>query len=158
MLYQKVQKSAASSTYLWLIVAVFFVGMGSPYWTFVKSKMPYNHWAANDPYNHLSAFLEEHTEPGSIIGITGGGATGYFIKDRTVVNLDGLINSYDYFNLLKSNSAGEYLDEIGMDYILANPILLDQLPYNKQYDAYLKYLSDAYYGGKKLIHYQSDQP
>ena len=49
----------------------------------------------------VGPLLEEHTEPGSIIGITGGGNIGYFIHDRTVTNMDGLINSYPYFQALQ---------------------------------------------------------
>ncbi len=33
-----------------------------------------------------------YTEPGSLIGSTGGGVLGYFTQGRTIVNLDGLIN------------------------------------------------------------------
>jgi hypothetical protein len=46
--------------------------------------MHYNRWEATDPSNDLAEFLEEHTEPGSVIGMTGGGNAGYFINDRTV--------------------------------------------------------------------------
>ncbi len=75
-------------------------------------------------------FVEEHTEPGDIIGMTGGGVIAYFIKDRTIVNLDGLINSSEYFEQLKTAQAYQYLDAIGMDYVYAaEPMILESDPY-----------------------------
>jgi hypothetical protein len=64
-----------------------------------------------------------------------------------------LINSYEYFQLLKEREAGEYLAELGMDYILANITILDQLPYKGQYEAYYQW-TNARYGGKELIRYR----
>ncbi len=49
--------------------------------------------------------VENETPPGSIIGSTGGGVVAYFIKDRTIINLDGLMNSTTYFSLLKKGDA-----------------------------------------------------
>ncbi len=68
--------------------------------------------------------LEAATEPGSLIGSTGGGTIAYFIKDRTIVNLDGLINSNEYFQYLKAGKANVYLDRIGLDYIYGNDYML----------------------------------
>ena len=68
--------------------------------------------------------LEQYTEAGSLIGSTGGGVIAYFIEDRTVVNLDGLMNTAEYFRLMKDNRAHEYLDAIGLDYVFGNPYLI----------------------------------
>jgi len=46
---------------------------------------------APHPYLVETEQIEKNTRPGSVIGMTGGGVTAYFIHDRTVVNLDGLI-------------------------------------------------------------------
>jgi hypothetical protein len=56
--------------------------------------------------------VESFTEPGSKIGMTGGGLVGYFIEDRTVVNLDGLINSVEYFIAMQAGTAKAFLDEL----------------------------------------------
>lgn len=69
--------------------------------------------------------LEQHTPAGSMIGMPGGGTTAYFIHDRTVVNLDGLINSYDYFQHLRSGRGREYLDQLGLDYVFGNPGMIE---------------------------------
>jgi hypothetical protein len=41
-----------------------------------------------------------------------------------------------------------------MDYVLANPMILDQQPYKGQFDRYLEPL-DIHYGGKQLMHYRA---
>lgn len=74
--------------------------------------------------------LEFYTEPGSKIGMTGGGLIAYFIQDRTVVNLDGLINSLEYFNAMQNGKATEFLDAIPLDYAFGKPyMLLESDPY-----------------------------
>lgn len=74
--------------------------------------------------------LEFYTEPGAKIGMTGGGLIAYFIQDRTVVNLDGLINSVEYFNAMKSGRATEFLDAIPLNYAFGKPyMLLESDPY-----------------------------
>ena len=115
--------------------------------------MLHGRWEADAPDNDLAAFLQEHTEPGSIIGTTGGGNAGYFLTDRTVVNMDGLINSYEYYLALKNKTAGEYLENIGMDYVLANEGFIDRLPYDRQFRPYLEKTGEAYYN-KELFHYR----
>jgi hypothetical protein len=70
--------------------------------------------------------VETFTEPGSKIGMTGGGLVGYFIQDRTVVNLDGLINSLEYFTAMKSGTAQAFLDALPLDYVYGNPYMLKE--------------------------------
>jgi len=141
----------------WLIVVSVALFLGISHTRYIHQLMPYGNTPADSHYNDLAYFLEQHTEPGSVIGMTGGGNAGYFISDRTIINMDGLINSYEYFHLLQERKSGEYLAEIGMDYILANPNLLSQLPYNRQYEAYYQ-LTDERFGGKQLIRYRPIQP
>lgn len=114
--------------------------------------MPYHYWSVDTPFIDVGQLLEEYTEPGSLIGITGGGNIGYFIHDRTITNMDGLINSYPYFRALQAGQAGAYLENIGLDYVLANPVILDQQPYKGQFNEYMDHL-DIYYGGKELMSY-----
>jgi hypothetical protein len=154
MLYLALPRLSWVRGTLWALVAVYGLSMGSVYWSYVQSNMTHGEWAEQDPYFDISAFLEEHTEPGSLIGMTGGGNAGYFIRDRTIVNMDGLINSYEYFELLKEKEAGRYLAEGGMDYVLANVQLLDSLPYRGQYHDYIE-RTGLRYGGKELVRYRS---
>jgi hypothetical protein len=152
MVFQAVRRFPAAQTILWLAALAVGLSMGASYWTYIQRIMPYGGVFADAPYNDIAAFLETHTEPGSMIGMTGGGNAGYFIADRTVVNMDGLINSYEYFQLLKERQAGAYLAGIGMDYILANTGIINQLPYNGQYTPYTEWM-DIRYGGKDLVRY-----
>ena len=136
----------------WGLAAYMSLHMGLPFWNAIRQSMPYNHWTPDAPFMDIVPLLEEHTEPGSIIGLTGGGNVGYFIHDRTIVNMDGLINSYAYFQALRTRTGGQYLHDIGLDYVLANPVILDQQPYKGQFNEYLKPLN-VYYGGKQLMQY-----
>ena len=152
MLYALTRKLPYRSVFTWLIVAYVGINMGRSFWRTMEGAMPYNHWPPDAAYMDIVPLLEENTEPGSIIGLTGGGNVGYFIHDRTIINMDGLINSYDYFQALQNRTGGEFLQNIGLDYVLANPVILDQQPYKGQFNAYLEPL-DVYYGGKQLMHY-----
>ncbi len=78
--------------------------------------------------------LEMYTEPGSIIGTTGGGIVGYFIKERTIINLDGLINSPEYFQRMRRGKTSEYFDRIGLDYVYGNIYMVTQSdPYARMF-------------------------
>jgi hypothetical protein len=154
MLFQLIKKVRYAAVLLWILVLWYGVSLFAPLWQLVRANMTYGEWRSTDPNNDISAFLEANTEPGSIIGLTGGGNAGYFVHDRTVINMDGLINSYEYFQLLQDKKAGEYLANEGMDYVLANLLILDQLPYRGQFAPYLE-LTGKYYGGKNLMRYHA---
>lgn len=121
---------------------------------FVKMIMPYNYFPPERPYYEVLPFLEENTPPGSVIGMTGGGNIGYFIKGRTIVNMDGLINSYEYFQALKNGTAPQYLSDHGVTIIFANAQILNMPPYYGQFDKYLERFN--VYGGKGLLYLWSE--
>mgnify|MGYP006961544306 FL=1 len=54
-----------------------------------------------------------------IYQIDGSGFVGYF-ADRTLINGDGLVNSYDYARRLRSGSLGGYLEEMDVCYLVTN--------------------------------------
>ena len=88
------------------------------------------------PEERQNAYLQEihelefHTPAGSKIGMTGGGLVSYFIKDRTIINLDGLINSLEYYEAMKVGTATQFLDEIPLDYAYGKSyMLLESDPY-----------------------------
>ncbi len=116
----------------------------------VRFVMPHGYFPADRPYMEVLPYLEENTPPGSVIGMTGGGNVGYFIKDRTIVNMDGLINSYEYFRALQNREAPVYLGKHGMTIVFANPRLLGLPPYYGQFAPYFENYSQ--YGGKNLIY------
>jgi hypothetical protein len=116
---------------------------------FIVVNMPHGYFPVDKPYMEVVTYLEEHTPPRAVIGMTGGGNVGYFIKDRTIVNMDGLINSYDYFQVLKRNEAAMYLHERGMRIVFSNRNILMYSPYDGQFSRYLS--SYSVYGGKSLM-------
>jgi hypothetical protein len=119
----------------------------------VAYSMRYNYYPADPSYRKILPilpYLEENTSPGSIIGMTGGGIAGYYIHDRTIINLDGLINSYDYFRSLQNKEAPEFLRKRGMTIVFANTHLIGLPPYFGQFDPYLE--SYSVYGGKSLLY------
>ncbi len=134
---------------LWILVA-WYSGRGAfIYCRDAYYLSPYGAHPAGTPYSDIIPFLESHTEPGAIIGMTGGGNVGYLMPSRTIVNMDGLINSNEYFLDLQAGTSADYLYQTGMRYVFANPTLLESNPYRGQYTSRLKRLVD--WGGKDLL-------
>jgi hypothetical protein len=158
LLYQAVHHIRYIHHGLWGFALGFGLFMVLSFWSPIRANMTYGEWESTAPYEVTAAFLEAHTESGSTIGLTGGGNAGYFVHNRTVINMDGLINSSEYFKRLQERTAGEYLADQGMDYILANPYILNQLPYKGQYQMYMEAMGSKL-GGKELFRYHSsNQP
>jgi hypothetical protein len=68
--------------------------------------------------------LEELTPEGSLIGMTGGGNIAYFIQNRTIINLDGLINSPEYFSAIKTGNGRKWLDALPLNYVFGKTYTL----------------------------------
>jgi hypothetical protein len=133
-----------------ILFAVFIAGRFS---YIVVRMMPYQTARPNDAYMDILNLLEENTEPGAIIGMTGGGNVGYFIKDRTIVNMDGLINSPAYFRALQEHRGGEYLEAMGLDYVFANPDILETSPVYRHIVKNREMEGIATYGRKILMRF-----
>jgi hypothetical protein len=98
--------------------------------------------------------IQQNTQTGSVIGMTGGGVTAYFIQNRTVVNLDGLINGKEYFEQLKKGNADQYFDSIHMQYVYGAPsMLLDSDPYRWVLEGHL--IAIQQFGDSTLYSYQA---
>ncbi len=79
---------------------------------------------------NLMHLLDDATPEGSIIGMTGGGMQAYFSTDRTIVNLDGLINSQEYYQSMLDGTTAEFLIDMKLDYVYGSPyMLLESDPY-----------------------------
>ncbi len=151
-LLPKISIIKSVTTWAAIAIAVWQAAIFS--WT-IYDRMPYQDPLAGQRYIDMLDIIEANTEPGAIIGMTGGGNVGYYIKDRTIVNMDGLINSYPYFQALQANQAGDYLEKIGMKYIFANPdILLETAPYNTQFQGRIQEIPGIpAYGRKELLRF-----
>lgn len=92
--------------------------------------------------------VEKETPAGAKIGSTGGGVVAYFIKDRTIINLDGLMNSTYYFHLLKEGKANQYMDEIGMQYLHGNKYMITNSdPYMGLFKNRIEFMKDVWGSG-----------
>jgi hypothetical protein len=107
-------------------VTLVAVALIIPYAQISYRALTYSESADEHFYLKRARFLEENTEPGAFIGMTGSGSSGYFTRGRTVVNLDGLINSMEYFIHLQNATADEYLESIGVDYVFGNAYILQR--------------------------------
>ncbi|MFT3894884.1 MAG: hypothetical protein QM730_24910 [Anaerolineales bacterium] len=137
ILSRMISASQFKSVVTWGLVAVMGLFLSLNFWEKTSGPMQYNRWGPEIPFDDSIPLIEANTEPGSIIGMTGGGTTAYFIHDRTIVNMDGLINSKPYFEALQNRTAGEYLEAMGLDYVFANRYILSSQPYKGMFDPYL---------------------
>jgi hypothetical protein len=126
--------------WLWqAVMAVFMAWVIFLYGQTMRIYFPYK-IAADQQERYLAGIiaLENATEPGAVIGSTGGGGISYFIKDRTVINMDGLINSNAYFQALKNGRGAAFLDEMKVNYVYGNEYVLTQTdPYYKMLEGHL---------------------
>ncbi len=124
----------------------------------VSDRFPYSVAQENlDAYLAEVRALETYTSPGTLIGQTGGGTTAYFIKDRTIVNLDGLINSPEYFNLLRVGRGAEFLDRMGLNFVFGDNLMLTASdPYRQLLEGHLDPI--ARLGSSELYRYIPSQP
>jgi hypothetical protein len=137
-------------TGLTMVAGIVCIYFAAAFGSRVVGSMPYNYFPPDRPYMEVLPFLEGATPPDSLIGMTGGGNVGYFIRDRTIINMDGLINSNEYFHALQRGEAPRYLKQKGMDIIFANPGLLNLAPYSGQFASFLERFGE--YGGKALFY------
>jgi hypothetical protein len=153
LLIKRVRREKFAPIAINLFVATIGLGLALGFGRHVIVKMPYQPIAA--PYIDILPLLEDHTAPGSLIGMTGGGNIGYYIKDRAIINMDGLINSPAYFAALQAGESGAYLEALGLDYVFANPeILTGSLPYSRQFkNYYFEPIGGFTYGNKKLLRF-----
>lgn len=81
---------------------------------------------SNHFYIHRARWLEANTQPGARIAITGAGNLAYFVEDRTIVNMDGLMNTVDYLHALEQGQGAAYLASLNVDYVFGNEYILTE--------------------------------
>ncbi len=101
----------------WAVVLVLSLWAGVRYTQYVIRSYPW-HRPGDHLYERYARWVEAHTEPGARIAATGAGALAYFIRDREVINLDGLISNYAYVRALEAGHRVTYLADVGVDYLL----------------------------------------
>ena len=103
-------------------------------------------------YVHRPAWLEANTEPDARIAVTGAGNLGYFTEGRTIVNMDGLMNSYAYFQALQNGTGADFLAELGVDYVFGNNyVVAVSNPYGPMLEGHLQETAVYQFGERELI-------
>lgn len=85
--------------------------------TFCKLALPSRHVGLRRLYEQ-AIWLRENTEPNAICIAEDAGIIGYY-SQRRVINLDGLINSYEYQDYLAQGRFSDYLRDKGVQYFIA---------------------------------------
>jgi hypothetical protein len=100
------------------------------YLLFVQSAVRVPGDGSNQFYIHRAHWLEANTETDARVAITGAGNLAYFVRERTIVNMDGLMNTVDYLEAMQAGQGADYLASLGVDYIFGNEyILAETNPY-----------------------------
>ena len=68
-------------------------------------------------WHDAAAWVRENTSEDAVFGMTDCGYFGYFSR-RTTINLDGLINGYEYQEALADGRLREYFRKCGLDYVV----------------------------------------
>ena len=150
------RKSLMTRLGAWILIGLLCIFWTVQHYQNVITQMTYQPAPPNTPYLSQLPFLESNTKPGDLIGVSGGGDIAYFIHNRTIINMDGLINSYPYYLAMKNGAGADYLYREGMRYIFANPDILKAPPYSGQYAGRLTIVAD--YGDKDLLKLYPSNP
>ena len=153
MIFEILPSRRFSPALTWAVCLTASAYLAVGFGTSIYTRMPYQEQPDGQSDMQAIRLLEKYTKPGAVIGITGGGDIGYFIKDRTIVNMDGLINSYAYFEALQQGKGGEYLRKKGVRYVFGSySILTEGLPYRFNLDGQLiKVRGVPAYGNRQLL-------
>lgn len=116
-----------------IIAGILVLGLAAEHAVFIVRLAPAQVTVQEeDDYISEVREVESLTPEGSIIGMTGGGMVAYFIQDRTIVNLDGLINSAEYFHALKNNVARDFLDALPLNFVYGQEyVITESDPYKE---------------------------
>lgn len=143
--------SSKSARYAYAAGLIAIAGLSFSFLAFVASAIRAPGDGSNHFYLHRPAWLEAHTEEGARIAITGAGNLAYFINGRTIVNMDGLMNSVDYLNAMKAGQGAQFLADLGVDYIFGNEYILTETnPYAPMLEGHLESYEVYVFGDREL--------
>lgn len=97
--------------------------------------------SGNDAWYHAADWLNEHVHEDELIGAWNAGVLGYY-SDHRVVNLDGLINGFDYLPYFREGRIEDYVKDTGITYLADMESMFeifklpDQLEMEVVYDEY----------------------
>jgi len=80
-------------------------------------------------------WANQHLPDDAVVGMNDAGIFAYFCE-RRVVNLDGLVNNYQYQEILRAGKFTQYMQTQGINYIADVALYSDGLPTEGQYNNY----------------------
>lgn len=83
-------------------------------WRIRLQKVSYNHYLVA---KQAAEWINNNLSPDTILAGWDVGIVGYYSRP-SIINLDGLVNSYQYYEFLKKGQAVEFLDEFNVQYIV----------------------------------------
>jgi hypothetical protein len=93
-------------------------------------------------------WARENTPADAVFAMKDCGAFGYY-SERTTINLDGMVNDFEYQEYLSRGELEEYLDENGVDYFVQHAFWFKDEPVNTgDYEEYSLYIPCRVYDGK----------
>jgi len=117
---------------------------------FIQSAVRVPGDGSNHFYINRARWLEANTEEGARIAITGAGNLAYFVRGRTIINMDGLMNTYDYLLAMQAGNGADYLAQLGVDYIFGTSYILTETnPYAPMLDGHLEPYKDYVFADRK---------
>lgn len=119
---------------------------------YLRQHFGLGYYVDSHTYLEKVSWMEENVQPGARIGLTGAGTLAYFLEGYTIVNLDGLVNSYEYFQHLRSGTVAEFLADENVDYVFGSPYILQESnPYAPMFAGRLEFV--AQYPAEELENY-----
>jgi hypothetical protein len=76
------------------------------------------------PRHKMVAYINQNLPEHAILGSWDAGYLGYYCQ-RTLINLDGLVNNYEIIPYLRNKNMDAYIDKNGIDYLVNQNLNLD---------------------------------
>lgn len=93
-------------------------------------------------------WARESTPEDAVFAMKDCGAFGYY-SDRTTINLDGMVNDFEYQEYLRRGELEEYMVENGVDYFVQHAFWFGDAPVNTgDYEEYSLYIPCRVYEGE----------
>jgi len=108
---------------IFIIVITFLVAFYWGHKIYIEYKSAYETSSNNWTVESYSAaqWTKANTEKSDVMAMKDAGHFGFF-SERNVINLDGLVNNFEYQEILKSNKLNEYLRNSNVKYLVQHAI------------------------------------
>lgn len=102
-------------------------------------------------------WARENTPEDAIFAMKDSGCFGYF-SDRRTINLDGMVNDFEYQEYLRKDRLEEYLQMNGVDYFVQHAFWFGDVGVNRgDYEEYTLYIPSRLYEGGGTVTVEKEQ-